>query len=111
MLTTSLAFLPMTKEDVADVLRVTTRTIEKWVENKEMPAPAAIGGRVFWHPDVFYRWLETRLLTPEPGSCRVLPAESSPKRRPAVSAEMEHLRGSTGRRVAAIEARVSHTTV
>lgn len=54
-------FAPLTKEAVADVLCCTTRTIENMVNSGELPAPARIAGRVFWHPDVFYSWLDRTL--------------------------------------------------
>ncbi|BAL23742.1 AlpA family transcriptional regulator [Azoarcus sp. KH32C] len=38
------------------------RTIENWVANGQMPRPHATGGRrVYWRPDVLYRWLDERL--------------------------------------------------
>lgn len=54
-------FVPMTKQDVADVLGVSIRTIENLVKVGRMPAPGHIGGRVLWHPAVFYGWLDQAL--------------------------------------------------
>ncbi|KGW85324.1 helix-turn-helix transcriptional regulator [Burkholderia pseudomallei] len=54
-------FTPMTKEDVAEVLGVSVRTIENLVKAGSMPAPGHIGGRVLWHPEVFYAWLDKAL--------------------------------------------------
>ena len=54
-------FKPLTKDDVASILGVSSRTIETWVVQRTIPAPCPIGGRVFWHPDVFYAWLDQRL--------------------------------------------------
>ncbi|AQV95664.1 DNA-binding protein [Cupriavidus necator] len=56
-------FTPMTKEDVADVIGVSIRTIENLVKAGRMPAPGHIGGRVLWHPGVFYAWLDKALRT------------------------------------------------
>ncbi|MBM5665785.1 helix-turn-helix transcriptional regulator [Burkholderia pseudomallei] len=59
-------FTPMTKDDVAEVLGVSIRTIENLVKARQMPAPSRIGGRVLWHPDVFYSWLDMVLRIPGP---------------------------------------------
>lgn len=55
------AFKPMTKDDVADLLGLSLRTIENWVNEGILPLPKKLGNRVYWHPDVFYSWLEGRL--------------------------------------------------
>lgn len=54
-------FKPLTKDDIAEILGVSTRTIEIWVGQRTIPAPTPIGSRVFWHPDVFYSWLDQHL--------------------------------------------------
>lgn len=54
-------FKPLSKTDVADILGVTVRTIENYVVANILPAPAAIGNRRYWHPDIFYAWLEQAL--------------------------------------------------
>lgn len=59
-------FMPMTKEDVASVLGVSIRTIENLVRAGQMPAPGRVGGRVLWHPEVFYSWLDKVLRIPSP---------------------------------------------
>ncbi|WP_431311444.1 helix-turn-helix transcriptional regulator [Paraburkholderia aromaticivorans] len=58
-------FQPLTKQDVAQLLHVSVRTVENLVSGGSMPAPARIGGRVFWHPDVLYGWLSEALLKPD----------------------------------------------
>lgn len=60
-MTTTNAFKPLTKDDIADVLGVSIRTIENWVSDETLPAPKKLGNRVYWHPNVFYTWLEHRL--------------------------------------------------
>jgi excisionase family DNA binding protein len=60
-MTTTTAFKPLTKDDLADVLGVSLRTIENWVNDRTLPAPKKLGNRVYWHPNVFYAWLEHRL--------------------------------------------------
>jgi excisionase family DNA binding protein len=54
-------FKPLTKTDVAEILGVSIRTVENLVSQGRMPAPAHIGARVLWHPDVFYAWLDQTL--------------------------------------------------
>lgn len=36
------------KSEVAQMLRVTTRTIENYVKNKRLCAPVKVGGRPLW---------------------------------------------------------------
>lgn len=55
------AFKPLSKNDVAEILGVTVRTIENHVSAGLLPAPLSIGNRRYWHPDVFYGWLEQAL--------------------------------------------------
>lgn len=62
------AFKPLTKDDIAEVLGVSLRTIENWVNDGTVPAPKRLGNRVYWHPTVFYGWLEQRLTTDEAAS-------------------------------------------
>lgn len=60
-MTASAAFKPMSKDDVAHVLGVSLRTIENWVNDGTLPAPAKLGNRCYWLPSLFYSWLERRL--------------------------------------------------
>lgn len=55
------AFKPLSKHDVADILGVTVRTIENHILAGILPPPVAIGNRRYWHPGVFYAWLEKAL--------------------------------------------------
>jgi len=57
------AFVPLRKQDVAALLGVSIRTVENFVAKGRMPAPAHIGARVLWHPDVFFAWLDQALRT------------------------------------------------
>jgi len=59
--TTSNAFKPLTKDDIADVLGISLRSIENWVNDGTLPAPKKLGNRVYWHPNAFYAWLDHRL--------------------------------------------------
>lgn len=55
------AFKPMTKDDVAEVLGLSLRTVENWVNEGTLPSPKKLGNRVYWHPHIFYSWLERSL--------------------------------------------------
>lgn len=59
------AYQPITKEMAADLLSVSKRTIDNWIADSTLPAPFAIGRRVYWHPDAFFRWLDAKLGAPE----------------------------------------------
>ena len=58
-------FTPLTKEDVASLLKLTPRCVELWVEKGRLPRWRKIGNRCFWHPDVFYAWLDAHLKSEE----------------------------------------------
>lgn len=71
----SVSFKPLSRDDVAAVLGVSLRTIDNWVSDGSLPAPAKLGNRSYWHPVAFYGWLDRRLMsdatatepvTPEP---------------------------------------------
>ncbi|WP_162910317.1 helix-turn-helix transcriptional regulator [Azohydromonas sediminis] len=51
----------MTKADVAEVLGVCTKTVEAWERARIIPPGQRLGAFVFWHPLVFYAWLDRRL--------------------------------------------------
>jgi predicted DNA-binding transcriptional regulator AlpA len=59
--TTVNPFKPLTKDDIGGLLGVSARTIENWVNDRTLPAPTKLGNRVYWHPNIFYAWLEHRL--------------------------------------------------
>lgn len=59
------AFKPLTKDDIAEVLGLSLRTVENWVNDGTLPSPKKLGNRVYWHPSVFYAWLERRLTAVE----------------------------------------------
>lgn len=37
------------------------RTLDNWCADGVMPQPAILGGSRYWHPDIFYGWLDTTL--------------------------------------------------
>ena len=55
------AFKPLSRLEVAGILSVSIRTLENWQKAGLMPRSVDIGGRVYWHPEVFYEWLDHRL--------------------------------------------------
>lgn len=105
------AFKPLTKDDIADVLGVSGRTIENWVNDGTLPAPKRLGNRVYWHPGVFFGWLEQRLVgddatvqgqsvapQPEPATS---PAPSPRRAKPAKT-EVERLRARDHAKLSAL---------
>ncbi len=72
------AFKPMTKDDVAEVLGLSLRTVENWVNEGTLPFPKKLGNRVYWHPQVFYSWLERRLTTDDATDEMVPPSGALP---------------------------------
>jgi excisionase family DNA binding protein len=58
-------FTPITKEDAAQILSVSVRTIDHYVQDGRMPAPRHLGRRAYWHPDAFYAWLHRALGAPD----------------------------------------------
>ncbi len=55
------AFKPLSRNDVASIQGVSVRTVENWRREKRIPPSVEIGGRVYWHPDVFYAGLDATL--------------------------------------------------
>ncbi len=51
-------FNPLTVDDVAAVLGVSVRTVENHIEEQGLPRPVKIGKIRYWHPEVFYGWLD-----------------------------------------------------
>ena len=60
----STPFTPLTKQDIQRICQVSLRTIDYWLKRGIIPTPMTIPGsrKVYWHPDVFYGWLNQRLL-------------------------------------------------
>lgn len=107
------AFKPLSKEDISDVLGVSIRTVENWVNDGTLPAPKHLGSRVYWHPSVFYGWLEQRLTADEePGQRNgsVAPALTRPQvAKPArgskpAKTEMDRLRNRESAKLEALMA-------
>ena len=56
------AIVPITKSALAERLQVSTRTLERWINQGDLPPPRRLGTRrVYWHPHVIEQWLERAL--------------------------------------------------
>ncbi|MBI2277666.1 MAG: helix-turn-helix domain-containing protein [Dechloromonas sp.] len=53
-------YTPLTKEAVAALMSVSTRTIDNWISDNTLPMPTQIGRRIYWHPDAITTWLNER---------------------------------------------------
>ncbi len=105
-MTTSSAFIPLTKQAVADSLGISIRSVENWINDGILPAPAKLGNRIYWHPDVYYAWLSRRLK--EEPSAEPLPdaaAAPDPVRRAFASSDktVARLHASTERKLARLQ--------
>lgn len=104
-MSTSNAFKPLSKHDLADVLGVSIRTVENWCNDGTLPAPSKLGNRVYWHPNTFYSWLDRRLsvdaatadaLQESPTVQPPPPQKSKPRCQPATAkTELDKIRGRT----------------
>jgi excisionase family DNA binding protein len=54
-------YVPITKVEAAKVLSVSARTIDNMIADGSLPALHYIGRKAYWHPEVFYAWLDARL--------------------------------------------------
>ena len=55
-------FVPVTREQAAEILSVSIATIDNWILKGILPKPKEIGERrVYWHPDEFYSRLHAYL--------------------------------------------------
>jgi excisionase family DNA binding protein len=69
-------FKPITREEAAEILCVSLSTLDNMVASGAMPAPGSIPGsrRRYWHPDVFYSWLDQQLRKEACGDTTQAPA-------------------------------------
>lgn len=105
-MTAHVPFTPLTKQAVADSLGISIRTIENWINEGILPAPTRLGGRVYWHPDVYYSWLSRRLKEePVVEPTFEVVEKPEPTRRACASADKTAagLRASTERKLARLQ--------
>lgn len=56
---------PLTREDVQELLKISSRTLDSWIANGIIPRPKRIGGRrLYWAAAVIHAWLEGQLGSP-----------------------------------------------
>lgn len=48
----------VTKRELAKLLRVSSRTIERWIRLRELPAPVRLGRQIFFHLPTLERHFE-----------------------------------------------------
>lgn len=72
---------PMSRLEVSKILNVSIRTLENWQKSGRMPHSVDIGGRVYWHSQVFYEWLDLTLRPPANGlpACSATPMVKQPR--------------------------------
>ena len=56
-----LPFKPLTRQQVSEILGVSVRTLDNWQKASRMPRSVTIEGKVYWHPEIFYSWLDRKL--------------------------------------------------
>lgn len=56
-------FKPITREEAAEILSVSLSTLDNMIASRAMPAPVSLNGsrRKYWHPELFYGWLDREL--------------------------------------------------
>jgi len=56
-------FTPITREQAASILSVSLSTLDAMIAAESIPEPRALPGgrRKYWHPDIFYAWLDQQL--------------------------------------------------
>lgn len=90
------AFKPLSRHDVAAILGVSVRTVENWRRERLIPPSVDIGGRVYWHPELFYAALDATLrgnaVTGDAGVPAVKKLPKSANRAPASTGALEKLR-------------------
>ncbi len=75
-------YCPITKEMAAEILNVSKRTIDNWLADGSIVPPHNIGRRVYWHPKVFYAWLDQKLGLDCDTASNPRPVQGEPRGRP-----------------------------
>jgi predicted DNA-binding transcriptional regulator AlpA len=100
------AFVPLSKQAVADILGISVRSVENWINEGILPTPVKLGNRVYWHPDVFYEWLSNRLKASPVEAVEATPMALTRKsrQRGSEAVVVENLRASTDSKLARLQA-------
>jgi excisionase family DNA binding protein len=72
---------PLTREDVASLLGVSDKTIDKMIRERSLPRPWQVGScrRLYWHPEDWNAWIERqRLGDPSLADAPAMPIEPEP---------------------------------
>jgi hypothetical protein len=95
-------FTPVTREEAARRLSVSVTTLDAMIDAGGPPEPIALGGRrVYWHPDVFYGWLDKHLRPQEgQGGDAGPPAPEAPKVSTSEASPSEKARTRDARKLA-----------
>lgn len=51
----------LSKVELAELLRISTSTVDYWVRIGKLPKPGYIGRRAFWKRDEIYKFVEDAL--------------------------------------------------
>ncbi|HEX7935772.1 MAG TPA: helix-turn-helix domain-containing protein [Paraburkholderia sp.] len=98
------AFTPLTKQAVADLLDISVRSVENWINEGVLPAPVKLGNRLYWHPEVFLDWLSRRLQVPPEQGQKAATTPAAKKHRDRNSGTVARdLRAGTERKLARLE--------
>ena len=74
-----LPFRPIAREAAAELLSVSLRAIDYYIEQGLLPPPISLGGRRrYWHPDAFYEHLHAILRGPKSAPNAAAPGRGSP---------------------------------
>ena len=92
---------------MASILDVSVRTVENWRKEGRIPQSVDIGGRVYWHPEIFYAGLNAKLRgNTEPpegeGAAPIKKLVRSNNRAPAATGAMENARKRSADVIAAM---------
>ena len=76
-------FTPITREQAAAILSVSLSTLDAMIAAESIPEPRALPGgrRKYWHPDIFYTWLDQQLREQRPTDDRSSPLPPPPPSR------------------------------
>jgi hypothetical protein len=81
------AFKPLSRTDAADVLGISIRTLENWLNDGRLPKPTSIAGRRYWHPERFYGALEAMMQPEDANSEQSRPVTTPERAKPPKNEE------------------------
>ena len=75
-------FKPITREEAAEILSVSLSTLDNMIAAGAMPAPRTIGSsrRKYWHPTLFYAWLDQQLRAEPTAEASTPPQAAAPRK-------------------------------